>query len=352
MTIRPRLAFTTTFLPRPIQSHSRQKCSRKLAQSNSPTPTAVVVLAPGQGAQVLNMGDSWRNQSHSAAQVFQTADQILCDHFERPLSDYIFAGLNAHTLSRTDIAQPAIFVTSIACWEGMKHLSLVQPHDLSVTAGLSLGEYTALTIAGAIQFEDALRLVSLRGKAMQEAADTSDGGMLALLGADEQSAYEIIDATKQSDILVAANFNAPGQVVLSGSSAAIDRAAEYASGEKKLRIAKLQVAGAFHSPLMQPAAERLATALQSTTINLPNVPVMSNVTGEPHVVGQIRNMLVSQLTSSVRWANCCDYIRTNYPDASWTELAPGKTLSGIMRKIDRKVKIRNLSEAPAQAKAS
>ncbi|KAI0565973.1 Acyl transferase [Gracilaria domingensis] len=181
------------------------------------------------------MGASWRDRSEAAAAVFQKADQLLRDHFPRPLSEYIFADVDAATLARTDVAQPAIFVTSMACWAGLNDLAIIQADDLSVTAGLSLGEYTALAIAGAISFEDALRLVTLRGRAMQDAADTSDGGMVALIGADEPTAYEVVEATKQSDILVAANFNAPGQVVLSGASAAIDRAATFASEEKAPR---------------------------------------------------------------------------------------------------------------------
>lgn len=296
------------------------------------------------------MGKTWIEASPAAANIFKLADKQLESNFDRPLSEIILSG-DAATLARTDVAQPAIFVTSMACWAGMQDLGLFDSESLAVTAGLSLGEYTALTIAGAIQFEDALRLVTLRGRAMQDAAEASDGGMVALLGADEAVAQEVVEAAEASDILVAANFNAPGQVVLSGASAAIDRAAAYASEEKRLRVAKLGVAGAFHSPLMEPAAERLAKALEETSIGLPDVPVMSNVTAEPHVVGKIREMLVKQLTNSVRWANCCQYMQAEYPAASWVELAPGKTLTGIMRKIDRSVKIQNLDQAPVQAEA-
>lgn len=297
------------------------------------------------------MGLSWHDRSAAAAKVIETADHLLKHHFDRPLSEYIFNNADAATLSRTDIAQPAIFVTSIACWAGITDLAITNPDQLAVAAGLSLGEYTALTVAGAISFEDALRLVTLRGRAMQDAAHASDGGMVALIGADEATAEEVVQATRENDVLVAANFNAPGQVVLSGASAAIDRAASFAADEKKLRVAKLDVAGAFHSPLMEPAAERLAQALQDTQINLPSVPVLSNVTGKPHEMGSVRDLLVRQLTSSVRWADCCNYIRQTYPDASWTELAPGKTLTGIMRKIDRKIKVQNLAEAPVEAQA-
>lgn len=214
-----------------------------------------------------------------------------------------------------------------------------------------LGEYTALTIAGAIQFEDALRLVTLHGRAMQDAAEASDGGMVALIGESDEAAQQVLDATRESSTLVAANFNAPGQVVLSGDSIAIDRAATYAMEELKLRVAKLDVAGAFHSPLMAPAAERLAKALEDTPIAEPTVTVLSNVTAQPHTANSIRQLLCEQLTNPVRWAKCCEFINGSeqFSGAEWIELAPGKTLSGIMRKIDRKVKVTNYSEAPVEA---
>lgn len=298
------------------------------------------------------MGRSWLDASPAAAAVFSTADSVLGDSLGAPLSDLIF-NADPATLSRTDVAQPAIFATSMACWAGLLETGAFDKEKLAATAGLSLGEYTALVIAGALSLEDGLRLVQLRGRAMQDAAAASDGGMVALIGADEEKAMAVVDACKQGDVLVAANFNAPGQVVLSGASPAVDRAAEYAAAEMKLRIAKLDVAGAFHSPLMEPAAERLRDALADTEIGLPDVPVMSNVTGQPHTVGSIRELLVKQLTSPVRWADCVGYMMrektTGGEGQGWVELAPGKTLSGIMRKIDRKTKVINFDHAPVEA---
>lgn len=321
--------------------------------SRAPTWSATIILAPGQGAQVVDMGKSWRERSKAAASVFDAADDTLGTTLGATLTDLIFSsGEDASaTLSRTDVAQPAIFVTSMACWAGMQDLGLANASSLSVAAGLSLGEYTALTIAGAIKFEDALRLVTLRGRAMQDAAQASDGGMLALIGASDEDAQQIVDACRDDSELVAANFNAPGQVVLSGMSEAIDRAAKYAADERKLRVAKLDVAGAFHSPLMAPAAERLEKALQETDISKPSVPVLSNVTGKPHEPDTIRELLVQQLTNPVRWAKCCEFIKSSgeFSGAEWFELAPGKTLSGIMRKIDRKIRVTNHSEAPVEA---
>lgn len=312
-----------------------------------------MILAPGQGAQAIDMGTSWRTRSKDAAKIFELADEMLGDTLGAPLTALISStdADAAATLSRTDVAQPAIFVTSMACWAGMQEVGLASPQSLSITAGLSLGEYTALAIAGAISFSDALRLVTLRGRAMQEAAEASDGGMVALIGASDEVAQQVVDNCREGSVLVAANFNAPGQVVLSGSMDAIDRSASYAADELKLRVAKLDVAGAFHSPLMAPAAAQLAEALKKTEISQPKVPVMSNVTALPHETESIRDLLVQQLTNPVRWAKCCEYIKNNeqFAGSKWIELAPGKTLSGIMRKIDRKVKLSNQSEAPVEA---
>ena len=321
---------------------------------STPIASSRVILAPGQGAQTLGMAKTWVEKSKAAASIFEQADSQLGDTFQRPLSELIFdSNADAAVLSRTDVAQPAIFTSSIACWAGLQELGFCDKDDLSATAGLSLGEYTALTIADCLKFDDALQLVTLRGRAMQEAAEVSDGGMLALIGADEAIADEVIQSSKGESVLVAANFNAPGQIVLSGASDAIDRAEKFAKEEKKLRVAKLDVAGAFHSPLMQPAADRLAKALNDINIGLPNVPVMSNVTAQPHVVGEIRNMLVQQLTNPVRWAKCCEYLKADptFGESEWIELAPGKTLTGIMRKIDRRFRIANYSEVPVEAEA-
>mmetsp|Transcript_6020 Transcript_6020/g.14664 ORF Transcript_6020/g.14664 Transcript_6020/m.14664 type:complete len:231 (+) Transcript_6020:2-694(+) len=222
-------------------------------------------------------------------------------------------------------------------------------------AGLSLGEYTALVVGGAMKFEDALELVVLRGRAMQDAAEASVGTMVALLGADEEAAMKCVAFGTENgggEVLVAANFNAPGQVVLSGGPAACAKAAEFAKEELKLKAIPLDVAGAFHSPLMAPAAERLKEALEATEVVAPRVPVMSNVTGLPHdgEPASIRQRLVEQLTNSVRWADCVVALREKEEavGATWVELAPGKTLSGMMKKIDRKLPVVNYSEPPAE----
>jgi [acyl-carrier-protein] S-malonyltransferase len=266
------------------------------------------------------------------------------------LSELCFSG-PADVLNRTDVSQPAIFAVSGASFAGGQK-SWVDNWDTPITgaAGLSLGEYTALYVAGAISFEDGLRLVALRGRAMQDAAAATPGGMVALIGADEAQAEGVCERARRGDVLVCANFNAPGQVVVSGSKGACERAVAEAEGAG-LKASPLAVAGAFHSPLMQPAAQRLEAALAATAIGDPGFPVLANVTGQPHraeggvtMAESIRRRLVEQLTSPVRWSACCQWLVASVPGA-FVELAPGKTLSGLMRRIDRGTKVLSYDES-------
>lgn len=297
-----------------------------------------VILCPGQGAQTVTMGHAWSHSSKAARAVFDEADAILADSLGAPLSRLCFEG-PAETLNRTDISQPAIYACSVACFRALSE-QRESPLDPAAVAGLSLGEYTALHLAGAFSFSDGLRLVALRGRAMQDAAGAVPSSMVALIGADEARADALCNAARAGDILVAANFNAPGQVVISGSLAACERAEQLAP-EHALRATRLQVAGAFHSPLMQPAADRLAQALANTPIATPRCPVMSNVTGLPHDPDPdaIRARLVAQLTSPVRWSADCEWLAQAHPDADWHELAPGKSLTGMMRRINKSIKV-------------
>ncbi|KAJ8907398.1 hypothetical protein NDN08_007510 [Rhodosorus marinus] len=312
-----------------------------------------VVLCPGQGAQSVGMGKTWKEKSKAAQKIFDRADAVLGDRLGSNLSEIIMNGPKSG-LDRTDVAQPAIFVTSIASWDGMKELELVPPGTPATAAGLSLGEYTALTVGGAIEFEAALELVALRGLAMQEASEAVDSTMCALVGADEEKATSCIEYALErckGQVLVAANYNAPGQVVLSGSSEACNMAATYAADEMKLRAVMLDVAGAFHSPLMAPAAARLGDALAGTSIEAPACPVLANVTGLPHEADpeSIRNRLIEQLTNPTRWADCMSYYKSNPEvagDGDWLELAPGKTLTGIMKKCDRRRKVMGFDSPP------
>jgi [acyl-carrier-protein] S-malonyltransferase len=320
--------------------------------------SSLTILCPGQGAQAIGMGKVWFDASAEARATFASADALLAAHpawaphaSGVALSTLCFSG-PAERLNQTDASQPAIFTASIACYRGLLAQSGSTPADqpLTAAAGLSLGEYTALCVAGAISFEDALSLVTLRGRAMQDAADSPQaragggGTMLALIGATEEQATEICEKARGSEVLVCANFNAPGQIVLSGHKAACDRAAPIASG-MGLRATPLTVAGAFHSPLMAPAANRLAQALAGVTIKEPRCRVMSNVTGLPHAADPgrslpdtIRVRLVEQLTHPVRWAQNAAWLASNTKD-EFVELAPGKTLAGLMRRISKETKV-------------
>jgi [acyl-carrier-protein] S-malonyltransferase len=336
--------------------------------------TAKIMLCPGQGAQAVGMGKAWYDRSPEARAVFERADKVLGDRLGGPLSKLCFEG-PADRLNRTDASQPAIYVTSVACWHallaawqagggastngasgGVGGGGALEAHVVA-TAGLSLGEYTALHLAGCFSFEDGLELVTLRGRAMQEAADairlpdgTPGSGMVALIGADEAQAVALCDAARGPDVLVPANFNCPGQIVVSGSIEACRRAEAAAAG-MGFTAKALTVAGAFHSPLMAPAAERLAAALAKTPVKAPRCPVMSNVTGRAHdalpgrtLEDSIRRRLVEQLTAPVRWEADCRTLLAEHAGAAWHELAPGRTLMGMMRRTDRAAKVETHDE--------
>ncbi|MEL7483825.1 MAG: ACP S-malonyltransferase [Planctomycetota bacterium] len=305
------------------------------------TSSELVLLCPGQGAQAVGMGRAWAEVSPEARAIFDQADALLGDDLGASISTICFEG-PAESLNRTDISQPALFTAGVACWRGLSaSLGFAEGEaPLAATAGLSLGEYTALHVAGAISFEDGLRLVALRGKAMQDAATAAPSGMVALIGVDEAQAQSIVDKAWGNGVLVCANFNAPGQVVISGDADACDRA-EAVAKETKVRATRLAVAGAFHSPLMQPAADRLGEALAATTIEAACCPVWSNVTAEPHEsdAASIRSRLAEQLTSPVRWADCFAGMASRFGSAAFHEVAPGKTLAGMSRRIDKSIAV-------------
>ncbi len=302
------------------------------------------------------MGKAWHDRYPIAAAVFTEADHAL----GIPLSRLCFEG-PADDLNRTDVAQAAIYVTSVACHQVLAQEGLLgQP---VAAAGLSLGEFTALHLAGAFSFLDGLQLVRLRGQAMQDAALAQPSGMVAIIGADETQAATLCHNTliepgaEAGEVLVPVNFNCPGQVVISGSLSACQRALAVAD-RMGFRATALKVAGAFHSPLMRPAADRLAAALDRVTWTKPRIPVISNVTAQPHQaddIPSIKRRLVEQLTSPVRWSDSMKWIIANIhptpaqPAADsnstrYIELAPNKALSGFMRRIDKTIKVENFAE--------
>ena len=303
----------------------------------------MIIVCPGQGAQVVGMGKAWAGLCPESRAVFDEADSVLGGSLGSPLSSLCFEG-PAETLNRTDLSQPALYTCAVASWRGLLATRGFAADEAPVVAaaGLSLGEYSALHVAGAFSFADGLGLVALRGRAMQSAAEAVASGMVALIGASEEQAEAVCDRAREGGVLVCANFNAPGQVVVSGDAQACQRA-EAVAGEMGLRAKALQVAGAFHSPIMQPAAEALAEALAKVSIGVPRAPVWSNVSAEPHEsdADSIRARLAAQLTSPVRWAASFGSMVRAFPEASVHELAPGKTLGGMGRRIDRSIKVQS-----------
>jgi [acyl-carrier-protein] S-malonyltransferase len=283
------------------------------------------------------MGKAWYEASAAAKAVFAEADDVLGDSLGAPLSTLCFEGPSNH-LNRTDAAQPALYTCSVASYRGLVEQGAELP--LGAAAGLSLGEYTALHLAGVFGFAEGLRLVARRGRLMQEASTAESSGMVALTGADEEQAEAVCAAAAGDDVLVCANFNAPGQIVLSGHTAACTRAV--AEAEKLgLRATPLTVAGAFHSPIMQPAADGMDEALAEVDFGPAQAPVWSNVTAQPHEAGDselLKRRLVEQIVSPVRWSETCRGLAAD-PRMGFHELAPGAVLRGLMRRNERSVKV-------------
>lgn len=304
-------------------------------------PRALVF--PGQGAQYVGMAMPLAAACPAAKALLEQADAAL----GLGLSGIIANGPEAE-LTRTDISQPAILVASLMALEALK--AKIGMPDFAATAGLSLGEYTALVAAGALEPMDAVRLVRLRGQAMQAAAEAAPSGMVALIGPDEAAAQKLCDACAEGEVLQVANLNSPGQVVVSGAKAACERAVAKAKEHGIRRAIPLPVAGAFHSALMAPAAERLKAALAATPFRAPRVPVYSNVTARPvTTAAEIPDLLVRQLTSPVRWAASVEAMGAAGIGEFW-ELGPKKTLGGMIGQTLKTAVCRNL-DTPADLAA-
>ncbi|MCC6581322.1 MAG: ACP S-malonyltransferase [Phycisphaeraceae bacterium] len=301
------------------------------------TDQASIVLCPGQGAQHVGMARLWLETSDAARKVFAEAQAAL----GMDVAKLCVEG-PAETINRTDIAQPLIYTASVAGARGLMEQGKLT--SIAGTAGLSLGEFTALHLAGALSFVDGLKLLKLRGQAMQDAAEKHPGSMVALTGAEDAQAEELCRRAGEGGVLVAANFNCPGQIVISGDREACERAVK-AAGEMGLKATPLAVSGAFHSPLMKSAAERLAEAMTTVSWTSPRVPVLSNVTAVPHEtsVQSIQKRLVEQLTHPVRWSQSMTWMTANWP-GHVVELPPGRVLSGLMRRINRQVSVQNCAE--------
>jgi [acyl-carrier-protein] S-malonyltransferase len=292
------------------------------------------LLFAGQGAQVAGMGKDLAEKFPSARAWFDRANAAL----GYDLATICFNGPEAE-LTKTENAQPGIFLVSWVCFQLLKE----QVPDLKfeAAAGLSLGEFTALTAAGAVSFEDGLRVVRQRGKFMQEACDATGGGMAAIIGLDEAPTREVCAEAG----VVLANLNCPGQLVISGEAEKITQACELAKARGAKRALPLAVAGAYHSPLMAGAQPKLAAELAKVNLVSPVVPVISNVTAQAHgVPSRISAQLVEQICASVRWEESMRVLLAQ-GFTRFIELGPGTALSGFMKRIDKTATMLNVADA-------
>jgi [acyl-carrier-protein] S-malonyltransferase len=278
------------------------------------------------------MGRQVAESLPAARQLYDRANAIL----GYDLAKLCFEG-PAEELDSTVISQPALFVTGLAAIEQLRHNAPDVVLACEATAGLSLGEYTALVFAGAIEFEDALRLVAVRGEAMQEAADATPSGMVSILGLERQAVEDLCGRARREDTLQIANLLCPGNIVISGTNSACERAAEIAPAAGAMKAVPLAVAGAFHTPIMAGAVERLGEALNEARIVRPTIPVISNVDAQAHFEPEeIRRLLIRQVVSPVLWEDSMRNLLADGYDQFY-EVGPGRVLRGLLKRIDRKI---------------
>ncbi len=269
-----------------------------------------------------------------ARALFDCANEIL----GYDLARICFEG-PADKLDTTVHSQPALFVTSLAALAGLRSNSPELVEGCQAAAGLSLGEYTALVFAGVMEFEDGLRLVQERGTAMQAAADATPSSMVAILGLDRNKVEELCRQAAQGETLQVANLLCPGNIAVSGTLAACERIAQAAPAAGAMKAIPLAVAGAFHTPIMQPAVERLRRALATVPMKPPRIPVVTNVDARPHSdPEEIRSLLAQQVVSPVRWEDSVRYLLGQGFDTFY-EIGPGRVLQGLMKRIERSVKV-------------
>lgn len=302
-------------------------------------------IFPGQGAQNVGMGAEIAGKFAEAEQIFEKANEVV--GFD--LRGVCFNG-PAERLNTTTISQPAIFTTSAAILEVLKSRGDSCDIKPDVTAGLSLGEYTALYAAGLISFEDGLVLVQKRGKAMQAAADASEGAMVSIIGPDEEKVRQLCVQAAAGELLEAVNFNCPGQIVVSGSKPACERAEKLASEYGAIKAVPLDVAGAFHTEMMAGAADALGDVLRAVTISDPvEVKVIANISAEYYQSSEkIVEGLRRQLTCPILWQKSMERLLADGVERFY-EIGPGRVLTGLMRRINRKTKVINVSSVQALA---
>ena len=288
---------------------------------------------PGQGSQFVGMGKELYDNNQTAKELFDKANEVLGYR----ITDIMFAGTDEQ-LKETKVTQPAVFLHSV-----ISALCLGDAFKPDMVAGHSLGEFSALVAAGALSFEDGLKLVYARAMAMQKACEVAPGTMAAIIGLPDEKVEEICqEVSKEGKVVIPANYNCPGQLVISGDKEGVEEACEKLKAAGAKRALPLKVGGAFHSPLMQPAKDELQKAIEATTVNTPQCPVYQNVDGKPYTdAAKIKANLIAQLTSSVRWTTT---VQNMIADGAtdFTECGPGKALQGMIGRISKEVTVHGI----------
>jgi len=304
---------------------------------------ATAFIFPGQGSQYVGMGKEFFENFREAREVFQEADDVL----HLPISSLCFQGPE-EALKLTENTQPAVLTTSIAALRVLQAEKGVVPR---LAAGHSLGEYSALVVSGALAFADAVQIVRLRGRYMQEAVPVGEGAMAAILGMERRQVEKLCEEAAQGEVLTPANFNCPGQIVIAGHAKAVERAMERVKQEGKKAV-PLPVSAPFHSPLMKPAGERLEKVLEGIPIQDLKIPIVTNVEADINRSKErVKELLVTQVWSPVRWEESMQKITGDGIEQT-LEIGPGKVLSGLMKRINPKVETKNIEDIQTLKKIS